>query len=126
MTYTIVIFGANGDLAKKKICPALKELKSKYALKIIGIDRNFDNDYQSICNQVDHLIIGDLKTNAVYENLQKIILENDFPTLEQKEAVDGIFIQNGFKNIYSDSLQIPEFRKRFPYHDYFFQVWKKE
>ena len=77
MTYTIVIFGANGDLAIKKICPSLKDLRQKYQLKIIGIDRNFADNYHAVCSQVDHVLIGDLQTNQVYENLKNIINEDE-------------------------------------------------
>jgi glucose-6-phosphate 1-dehydrogenase len=77
MTFTIVIFGANGDLAIKKICPSLKELRQKYQLKIIGVDRFFADNYQASCNQVDHVLMGDLQTNSVYENLKKIIADNE-------------------------------------------------
>jgi glucose-6-phosphate 1-dehydrogenase len=73
MTYTIVIFGANGDLAIKKICPSLKELRQKYQLKIIGIDRTFADNYQAGCNQVDHVLMGDLQTDTVYEKLKTLI-----------------------------------------------------
>jgi glucose-6-phosphate 1-dehydrogenase len=77
MNYTIVIFGANGDLATRKICPALAELKNKYKLKIISIDRSFDDNYQTNCYEIDHKLIGDLTTNTVYENLKKLILPEE-------------------------------------------------
>ena len=68
-SYTIVIFGVSGDLAQKKICPALTELRKKFSLKIIGIDRKIAN----ICGEVDERIEGNLLDNAVYEKLATLI-----------------------------------------------------
>lgn len=55
----------------------------------------------------------------ILKNIKLIIVENDYPNLEQRQSVENLFVSNKFKLIYTKDLNELNFKEDF------YQVWKK-
>ncbi len=65
----------------------------------------------------------------VLNNIETIIIENDFKEMEHKIYVDTIFANNGFSCVYNGELDITQLPKHLShfiqYKNFFYQVWKR-
>lgn len=65
----------------------------------------------------------------ILDNIETIIIENDFENMEHKIYVDTVFINNGFSCIYNSELDITQLPKHLlhfiQYKNFFYQVWKR-
>lgn len=58
----------------------------------------------------------------VLDNIETIIIENDFEEMEHKIYVDTVFVNNGFSCVYNGELEF----NNFPHLKHcFYQVWKR-
>ena len=63
-----------------------------------------------------------LKDNPnLFENMNKIILENDFSSIEHKKFVDSILIKYKFKRAFVEKLSTGDF----PCKEFFWETWLK-
>jgi len=53
--------------------------------------------------------------------MNKIILENDFSSIEHKKFVDGILEKNGFQRVFVEKLPVGDF----PCKEFFWETWIK-
>ena len=86
------------------------ELQDKYKLK-------FDT-LVADCEGALYYIL--LDEPNMLDTFHTIIIENDFTDINHKKKVDEILEKNGFKNIYTEPLNVP-----FPCGYCFFQVFRK-
>ena len=55
----------------------------------------------------------------ILNNINLIIMENDYYNIEHKKFVDSVLLQNNFVNVYKEGGGWG------PCHNNFFEVWKK-
>ena len=79
---------------KKVECIELDEIYKKYNLKF--------NTLVIDCEGAFYYIIKSFP--GILDNINKIIIENDYPTWEMKEYVENIFLKNNFKTVETISL----------------------
>jgi glucose-6-phosphate 1-dehydrogenase len=105
----IIIFGASGDLTKRKIVPALYHLASNKKLgnyRIVGASRerlSVDEWFEPVKEFIDGLdenLFQELKAHAHYQQLD-FLNENDFKLLAQYvEAVERDYDLSGNRLLY--------------------------
>jgi FkbM family methyltransferase len=65
----------------------------------------------------------------ILDNIETIIIENDFEEMEHKIYVDTLFANNGFRCVYNGELDITQLPKHLShfiqYRNFFYQVWKR-
>ena len=87
----------------------LEQLKTKYNIK-------FDTLVLD-CEGAFYYILMDMP--EILDNINLIIMENDYRVLEQKEYIDNILTKNNFYVDYTESGGLG------PCKNYFFEVWRK-
>lgn len=90
----------------------LNEFRKKYPI-------NFDTLVVD-CEGAFYYILSE--TPEILDGINLIIMENDYDSIEHKNFVDGILIDNGFKLEYN---QDAGYYRATPCYDVFYQVWKK-
>ena len=69
------------------------------------------------CEGAFYYILMDMP--EILDNINLIIMENDYRVLEQKEYIDNILTKNNFYVDYTESGGLG------PCKNYFFEVWRK-
>jgi len=94
-------------------CPTvtLEELEKEYNIKF--------NVLVCDCEGGLYYILKD--NPNLFENMNKIILENDFSSIEHKKFVDSILIKYGFKRKFVEKLSVGNF----PCKEFFWETWIK-
>jgi len=94
-------------------CPrvTLEELEKEYNIKF--------NVLVCDCEGGLYYILKD--NPNLFENMNKIILENDFSSIEHKKFVDGILEKNGFQRVFVEKLPVGDF----PCKEFFWETWIK-
>lgn len=83
----------------------------------------YNIDFNVLVLDCEGAIYHILKSNPnILKNINKIIIENDFESLEHFEYVQSLFFQNGFKIFYSCKLDLDV---DFCCKDFFYQVYMK-
>lgn len=86
-----------------------EELQSKYKI-------DFDTLVLD-CEGAFYFILMDMPD--ILNNINLIIMENDYHNIEHKKFVDSVLLKNNFENVYKESGGWG------PCHNNFFEVWKK-
>ena len=92
---------------------SFSEIQDKYNIKFNVLVADCEGSLYYIITEDPDLL----------NNIETIILENDFETLEHKVAVDNVFLSKGFKCIYEEK-GVPAAAWCCCF-DNFYQVWKK-
>lgn len=91
----------------------LPELRAKYEFDTLVLD----------CEGAFYYILKDMP--EILEGITKILMENDYYTVEHKEFIDATLKEHGFTCIYTEALG-PEYAyKKFPFEKNFFETWSK-
>lgn len=95
-------------------CPTItfEEIENKFNLKFdtLVID----------CEGGFYYIVKD--NPKILENINTLIIENNFPLIEHKLFLDNLLIKNNFKRLFSEKLNSVS---DFPCKNFFWETWKR-
>jgi FkbM family methyltransferase len=89
----------------------LDKLREKYCIDFDTLVLDCEGGFYTIVMDMPDILDG----------IHLIIVENDYPHIEQKRTVDSILRQKGFLPDYQESCYFPGTTMEF----YFFEVWRK-
>jgi FkbM family methyltransferase len=104
--------GNNKLLYKKLKKISYSELEQKYNINFDTLVIDCEGSFYNILKDFPNIL----------DNINLIIIENDFEIIEQYNYVKDKFILKGFKNI--ETIKLDE-DKKIDTKDFFYQVWKK-
>ena len=87
------------------------------------IEKSFTLTFDTLvidCEGGFYCIIKD--NPKILDNINTIIIENDFSIIEHKQFIDNIFIINNFKRVFVEKLLS---ESNFPCKDFFWETWIK-
>lgn len=86
------------------------------------LEREHGKQFNAIVCDCEGGLYYILKDNPnLFEHMNKVILENDFPCIEHKEHVDGILAACGFKRVFVEALPVGDW----PCKEFFWETWTK-
>lgn len=92
-----------------------EEIEKKFNIKINTLVLDCEGAFYNILKDFPNIL----------ENINKIIIENDFKEIEEKKFVDEILKQNNFYVDFTMPLKKSKWRKNRPCNTNFYEVWLK-